>query len=301
MVTEEKTKRSLGIAWVVLLAVVLLTILTFIFVPLWISLICFIVIYSPTILYILIYKWIKRWFAAAVFSFSIWLNILIILIPVAGGLLFLDLNNFKDNFETQPKYLAIEDNGIIFAAKINSLELSEESFKVLTPGEITSLQTEINNNLVQDKMIFLVNKEVFNVVETIQQPETGITLTREEAFNLIKSEDPFEILRSKMPANIPSQLLTNMNLSSETIKIFTLALLLQETIKKGGPEYLINELKSGNIKIYPERTSLKILIKVVPTEMITGLLSDSLPESPMELTKETPVNYNSPMNSNTRR
>lgn len=281
---QETKKRSFGIAWIFLLIIIALAILTFVFVPILISSILFIAIYLPIIVYILIYKWINRWFAALVFSFSIWLNIVILIIPIAGGLLALDLMHFSKDFANSPKYVALDDNGLIFGMNLDSLNFGEQSTnrvaaqnQILTQSQLDQLQTEINSG-VRDKIVFVIKKDVFRNVGSINIQDVGITVSKDEIIDLLKTNDPNGFLinrlqegRQGLPAGILGQ---QIQQNPEQIKMLAFLLLVQKTIEKGGSEYLIDEIKNSNIKIYPERKSLKILIKLIPA----NLLSNFLPE-----------------------
>ena len=277
MEKEEKkvTKKSgLGIAWIILLVVLGLAILTFIIAPLMISGLIFIILYLPVMLYILIYKWIDRWFAAIVFTFSIWLNILVILIPVAGGLLALDLIEFSKDFAAQPKYVLLEDNTPFFGLTLNT-NSDSQAFEVLNNNQLDEVKSEITSE-VKDKVVFVVNKEVFRDIDTIQVPDLGITVTKDEIFDLLKSDNPNRILIRKLSqgSNLPAEMMSSNPGSSDQIKAMALMLLLQKTIEQNGAEYLIDELKDGNIKVYPKRASLNILIKVIPSSLVKDFLPD---------------------------
>jgi len=268
MEKEEKkvTKKSgLGIAWIILLVVLGLAILTFIIAPLMISGLIFIILYLPVMLYILIYKWIDRWFAAIVFTFSIWLNILVILIPITGGLL---------DFAAQPKYVLLEDNTPFFGLTLNTNSDSQQ-FAVLNNNQLDEVKSEITSE-VKDKVIFVVNKEVFRDIDTIQVPDLGITITKDEIFDLLKSDNPNRILIRKLSpgSSLPAEMRSSNPGSGDQIKAMALMLLLQKTIEQNGAEYLVDELKDGNIKVYPKRASLNILIKVIPSSLVKDFLPD---------------------------
>lgn len=274
-----KEYKKLDAWWVILLITLALTILTFLFATLFYSLLLFTIIYLPIILYILIYKWTKRWFVAGVFSFSIWLNIIILIIPIAGTYLAFDISNFYSDLKNNPSYIAINDNGLIFAGR---LDLIQGAFKdretkdlILKKSELTNLQKEINNNL-KDKTVFILDKKVFRIVDKITIEEFKISLTTNQVLETIKSDDPIKHLTSQLDlpeilADIINEEIKNSKtITLENIKGILFILLLQETIKKGGTEYLIEEIKDGNIKIYPERLSVSLLIKFIPSDIISG-------------------------------
>lgn len=274
-----KEDKKLDIWWIILLITLALTILTFLFATLFYSLLLFIILYLPIIIYILIYKWIKRWFAAGVFSFSIWLNIVILFIPIVGGYLALDISNFYQDIKNKPSYIAINDNGLIFAGRLDliqgAFQNGETKELILSKSELANLQKEINNN-IKGKTVFVLDKKVFRIVDKITVSEFEISLTTNQVLETIKSDDPIKHLTSQL--DLPELLADIINeeikdsktITPENIKGILVVLLLQETIKKGGTEYLIEELKDGNIKIYPERLSVSLLIKFIPSDIISG-------------------------------
>ncbi len=286
-VSQEKVKHGLGFAWIFLLVAVGLSILTFIFAPILISSILFLGIFLPIILYILIYKWLDRWFAALVFSFSVWLNILVILIPLIGGILAIDLYRFSQDFSSQNKYIALDDNGLIFGVNLNNNIASnndKKPFTILTKIQLSQLEAEILTK-VNNKLIFVVDKSVFNSVDSITPPQLSITLKKEEIFKLLKSDDAAldtkNLLLNKassvsLPPEIRNKISQQVNISSDDIKISLIYLMLQDLLQKKGTDYLVHELKQGKIKVYPERTSLNLLIALVPENVIGDLLPKSL-------------------------
>ncbi|MBI2148345.1 hypothetical protein HYU23_01585 [Candidatus Woesearchaeota archaeon] len=270
--------KSIGIAWITFIVVLLLTILTFILAPLFISGILFISVYLPAMLYILIYKWIKMGFASVFFAFSVWLNILILIIPLLGGILALDLMQFSEDFSNNPKYILLEDNNLIFGLKLNiNNKDSGEQFSTLTSKQLI----EIENDIIQknkDKVIFVLKKEVFRNVNEIYIKDLKLTATKEDIFELLKSDDPIPILTDKLPKELTQGLsqeaLKQQFQNTDQIKTMAFLLLLEKTLEKEGPKYLIDELKNGNIKIYPERISINILIKILPSDLISSYLPE---------------------------
>lgn len=291
----EKGGNKIDIWWIVFLVIIIITILTFIIAPIFYSLLLLIIIYLPIIIYILIYKWIKRWFAASVFSFSIWLNLVILLIPIIGGYLALDISNFYQEVKNKPSYIAISDNELIFAGRLdliqNALTNSQTDDLILSKKETKDLQNEINNNL-KDKTVFVIDKKVFRIVDKIEISEFEIFLTKDQALEILKSDDPINYLTSQLDLPplvagiIDEEIKDSKTITPENIKGIMVLLLLQETIKKGGTEYLIDELKNNNIKIYPKRASINLLIKFIPSDLLSN--SNLIPQT--LVTSETVAN-----------
>lgn len=279
----DDKKRGLGASWIILFITVGLTILTFIFLPLIISIIIFAAVYLPTTLYILIYKWIDRWFAALVFSFSIWLNIMLIIIPLIGGLVALDLMSFSKDLAEDPKYIILDDNGLIFGMSLDSIGLIGEQqtgnrqSPTLTIDQLAQIQNDINEDTLENKIVFKIEKEFFRNIDEIQIEQLGITATKDEIITMLTAEDPSAILEEKLSSTIgvPGLELDQLgDIDNEQIKTMAFFLLIQKTIEQEGTDYIIKELKNDNIKIYPEKTSLKMLIKLMPPEILSSLLPD---------------------------
>ncbi len=266
---EEQKKnifKRLGAAWIVFLITLVLSLLFFLVFSLLVALVFFLAFFLPVLLYILIYKWIKRWFAALVFGFSLWLNLMVILIPVTGFIIFLDVKDFADTFETSPKYLILQDKVPIVGVKFDSLDNVDPSkLQSLNRQELSQVQAEINSE-VKNKIIITVDKEVFRDITTVQVKELGgITFTKDELMQLLNS------------GNLP-QTLSNLGINQpiEKVKVMTLLVLLQKTVETKGAEYLVNELKEGNIKIYPEKASVNLLIQIIPSDLINNVLPKEL-------------------------
>ncbi len=274
---EKVQKRSLKF-WIVISILLVLTILIFFILPLWMASILLLVVLLPVIIYLLIYRWINKKFASFIFAFSVWLNILILIIPIFGGVLALDLMDFSKDFSHDPKYIILNDGGLFFGVRIKSLDFSKNpDYKVLSKQDILDIQNDIGQ---KGRIVFIVNKEVFRNVNNIQIEEAGISLSKDEVFEILKSDDPIDLLAKKSPVALSGSFIKDQikqKLGSEDqVKAFAFLKLMETTIEREGPKYFLEEIQNGNIKIYPERTSLKILIKLVPID----LLGNFLPEIP---------------------
>ena len=98
----EKKEPKIKKWWIIFVILLAVSIILFIIFPLLISLPIFFIFILPIIIFILIYKWIEKKLAAAIFTISICLNILLILIPITAGLLVLDLTSYAQDFTEKP-------------------------------------------------------------------------------------------------------------------------------------------------------------------------------------------------------
>ncbi len=281
----EELKKKIGLSWFFLIVSVILSIITFIAAPIHISMLFFIIIYLPVIIYVLIYKWLKKWVPASVFTFSIWLNIVIIIIPIFAGLAALDLSDFSKEFEKNPKIIALlEDEEIVFAFQIDEISLSGltgDGVQVLADEDVTILDREIRKNKVKDMVVFVVKEELFNSVSQINVPDTEITLTKEQVLELIKSDDPSNHISEELNLNQ-----AQFRKYGKNIGAFAMILLLEEVLEKDGPEVFVRELKNENILIYPKRFSVQLLIKIIPENIISQMgLIPELPSGQTEVAK----------------
>src|SRR3989338_8593473 len=85
------------------------------------------------------------------------------------------------------------------------------------------------------------------------------------------------VARGRKVYNHISSIISNLLTSKEDkedaqTKIFFL--LIGETLENTNPEFLAEEIKNGNIKIYPERFSINVLIKVMPEEIIAKIIEN---------------------------
>ena len=280
-VKEEKSNKHLDTAWIFFIGIITLSILAFIIAPFWLSGILFLLVFLPTLISILIFKWIKKGFATVIFTFSIWLNVMILIIPIFGGLLAIDLMNFSKDFSNQPKYIALQDNNLVFGIDLQTKTGSQfgtNGFSVMTRQQLSETQNEINQKSIKEKIVFIVKKEVFRNIDTVVVKDLG-SVPKDTIFDLLKSDDPNKFLIDVLANNvqgIPPELVKQQFSkelgNGDQIKTMALLLLTEATLEKEGPTYFIDELKNGNIKIYPERASLNILIKLLPAELVSSFL-----------------------------
>ncbi len=278
----EELKKKIGMAWFVLILAAIFSIITFIAAPIHISMLIFIIIYLPVIVYVLILKWIKRGLPAIIFSLSVWLNVVIIIIPVFAGLTALDLSNFSEEFQENPKIIALADDEIISAIQINDLSFdlntAKNNIKALDKEELSTLNKEVSRNKVKDRIVFVIKEELFEDIRQVDISGTEIVLTKEQAMEIIRA--------GSSGGDTAKELGLRVSLFDDYGKsagAFVFILLLEETLEKNGPEFFVRELKKENIMIYPERFSVNLLIKIIPENILSQ--AGFLPELPGGQTK----------------
>ena len=278
----EDLKKKIGIAWFILILAAILSVITFIAAPIHISMLIFIIIYLPVIVYVLILKWIKRGLPAIIFSLSVWLNVVIIIIPIFAGLTALDLSNFSEEFQENPKIIAFADDEIISAIQINDLSFdlstAKNNIKVMNKEELNTLNKEVSRNKVKDRIVFVIKEELFEGIKQVDISGTEIMLTKEQAIEIIKADDSEGYATKEL--GLRASLFDDYEKSAGA---FVFMLLLEETLEKNGPEFFVKELKKENIIIYPERFSVNLLIKIIPENIISQ--AGFLPELPGGQTK----------------
>jgi len=278
----EDLKKKIGIAWFILILAAILSVITFIAAPIHISMLIFIIIYLPVIVYVLILKWIKRGLPAIIFSLSVWLNVVIIIIPIFAGLTALDLSNFSEEFQENPKIIALADDEIISAIQINDLSFdlstAKNNIKALNKEELKTLNKEVSKNKVKDRIVFVVKEELFEGINQVDISGTEIMLTKEQAIEIIKADNSEGYATKEL--GLRASLFDDYEKSAGA---FVFMLLLEETLEKNGPEFFVKELKKENIIIYPERFSVNLLIKIIPENIISQ--AGFLPELPGGQTK----------------
>ncbi|HLC58434.1 MAG TPA: hypothetical protein VJI68_01085 [Candidatus Nanoarchaeia archaeon] len=224
----EKKEPKIKKWWIIFVILLAVSIILFIIFPLLISLPIFFIFILPIIIFILIYKWIEKKLAAAIFTISICLNILLILIPITAGLLVLDLTSYAQDFTEKPKNIILINNeeNPILGIKINSLNPQNSSIQQLS-------NTDLKNIKDKDEITIEFKKEAF---KNVKLTNTEINITSEQALNALESNQ------------------TNQEM--KTIIFFTL---FQQAIKDDVAGFLIEGVKEGNIRIYPEKISVKVI------------------------------------------
>ncbi len=259
---KDTTPKRRGIVgWIIVLVLVIASVLVFFLLPLFTAIGLVFIIFLPIILYILIYKWLKRWFASLFFSTILWILIVIAAAFIFGRVVINDVSQYAQTIQNNPQYVLLTDNGnTFFATRIDSLDQiqqtnGEEGYHILSNKEILDLQKELSPDL-ENKAVFVINKDTFRNVKTIEI--SSFTFSREEAFGVLTEidESRFELL----------------GISLDQAKISVFAALMQSLLEQNDISFLIEEVKKGNIQVYPKNKYIEEFLKVVPTSMLSGFI-----------------------------
>lgn len=296
-ILKEETKPKKHIVSTVFLVIfLLLTLLSFIFLPLLISLIIFVLFLFPILLYIILGKLTNHWLIMLPVVFLIQ----IILLAGLGYWIYSDAIFLMNNFQSQPKYLLYQDGKIIPLGFLITAEAQQElPFKILANDDIKSIIATINK---KDKFVIIVKKEFFTPLpETIDANlgEQKLQIPKTVALELLKSDKPKEIVLEYMAiinaenlglpedmleqikqGNIPEQLKqemekSTMDVTDEQVKMLTLGLLFAKTIELKGTNYIFESFRNGNIIVKPFYISIWIL-EHIPVDFIKPFLPPEL-------------------------
>lgn len=290
--TQEKRHIVSTIFLIIFLA---LTLLSFIFLPILFSLILFIFIFFPILLYIILVKLTHRWIICLFVSFFIY----VIVIAGLGFWIYSDAMSLSNNAQSQPIYVLYKDgNSIPLAINARDLNFSSGSkVPVLAQADIKKIWDSKDE---KDKFVIIINKEFFDVTpENLDFEVQGanISMTKAEAFNIITSADPTNILIMKMAnsgglTDLPPQILEQVkqgNIPDElkqqimqqgsfdipTLKVMVFGLLIMKTIQVQGLDYVFESAANGRIVVKPFYVSVWI-IEHIPLEIVKPLLPSDL-------------------------
>ncbi len=160
---------------------------------------------------------------------------------IFGYFLFQDINKFKTEFPGADKTMVIQDSDGRFLAGFSGKFTEREQPKLLAKEELTSLDI---NSVKSGNYLFVIKMESL-ASGNIEFNER--VYTQKQAFDLLRSEAPQEIKS-------------------------TLAVILFSKASENDPLFLFEQIKQGNIRIYPETKIFK-LINLVPQSVIEGLAS----------------------------
>ncbi|HLC86606.1 MAG TPA: hypothetical protein VJG30_04940 [Candidatus Nanoarchaeia archaeon] len=258
--------KDISKSTIVLLVVVILSILAFLFLPLLLAVAVFLAVLLPVIIFVLIKKWISKTFASVVFSFSVWLNIVIVLIPLFAGFAALNFAEFSKSLSSNDKVIAIDDNGLIFAFQFKDFN-NVQSVKIYSSRELKNLRENLASDNLNNLMIFIINKKIFDPVKSISM--SGIVLSNDEAFEFLASEDSNAFLSKKLGA-------AQKDISSDNMKVMAVFKLFEGILNENSAIYIVSSYKSGLIEVYPDYFSLR-LIKYLPDAVLENAVSSLMP------------------------
>ena len=191
-------------------------------------------------------------------------------------LVFLTILSYKDMMDVRTgfeknnnTFFLYENNKLSTAVMLKPViddNLTIESFNYFTKQEIEEFEKNIEAKdydalLKNNNKIFIVTSNILNQPYNIN---LGANLDQEDLLSMIWSEDPFLILAQKSQKNYEMDIdrlkenFKEMYGTEETFKGYIFAGLITNYFNKQETGDLTKNLKTGDLKIYPETISFKI-------------------------------------------
>ncbi len=201
-------------------------------------------------------------------------TILIVLIlsflvtAIFGFFTYQDAVELKDNLETKPKLMLLQDNEKIAAGFI--ITDFEEEAEFLTINQIVKYQNSFKKQdykkmLGDNYKMFIIEIKAFDFDDE-ELDFIGKKISKNILYSVLKSNDPIALYKSK--TNVDPSLYGISDPVEFKSRVF--ALLFSEAIEKRGQFFIFSEYKKKNIIVYPETTVFKF-IKLIPTFFIKNM------------------------------
>lgn len=197
------------------------------------------------------------------------LIIAFLITSIFGFFTYQDAVELKDNLETKPKLMLLQDNEKIIAGFVTADFEKEPEF--LTISQITEYQNNFKKDdykkmLGDNYKMFIIDLKAFDIVDE-QVNFNGKKASKNSLYSMLKSNDPFSLYKSE--TGIDPALMGISDPVEFKANIF--GILFSEAIDKRGTLFIFNEYKKKNVIIYPETAVFKF-IKIIPTSFIKNLL-----------------------------
>ena len=201
-------------------------------------------------------------------------TILIILIlsflvtAIFGFFTYQDAVELKDNLETKPKLMLLQDNEKIIAGFVTADFEKEPEF--LTISQTAEYQNSFKKQdykkmLGNNYKMFIIDLKAFDIVDE-QVNFNGKKASKNSLYSMLKSNDPFSLYKSE--TGIDPALMGISDPVEFKANIF--GILFSEAIDKRGTFFIFNEYKKKNIIVYPE-TSVFKFINLIPTSFVKNM------------------------------
>jgi len=201
-------------------------------------------------------------------------TILIILIlsflvtAIFGFFTYQDSVELKDNLETKPKLMLLQDNEKIIAGFVTTDFEKKPEF--LAISQITEYQNSFKKDdykkmLGDNYKMFIIDINAFDFDDE-ELDFIGKKVSKNILYSVLKSNDPITLYKSK--TNVDPALYGISDHIEFKSQVF--AVLFNEVIEKSGQFFIFSEYKEKNIIVYPETAVFKF-IKLIPTSFIKNM------------------------------
>jgi energy-coupling factor transporter transmembrane protein EcfT len=220
----------------------------------------------------IIFKIVGKAFKAVIYISTLFS----ILILIMGFFVYQDAMDIKENFPDSEKLILLDVEGKLAAGMYGTLTEQQQPEFVST-SKLKEYQANYKSNMkaIQGDYykIFIIKESMFDDVgETLEFGD--YSFSKEDALDLLKSEDALEDIATLMieEQGLPDtpelrEQLKQQVKSSEEAKALMFGALFTEKMKDPSPVNILNEMKDGNIVIYPETIVFK-LVKSMPLSLM---------------------------------
>lgn len=191
-----------------------------------------------------------------------------LLTAIFGFFTYQDAVELKDNLETKPKLMLLQDNEKVVTGFI--ITDFEEEAEFLTISQVVKYQNSFKKQdykkmLGDNYKMFIFDMKAFDFNDE-ELDFIGKKVSKNLLYSVLKSNDPIALYKSK--TNVDSALYGINDPVEFKAQVF--ALLFSEAIEKKGTFFIFSEYKKKNIIVYPE-TAVFRFIKLIPTSFIKNM------------------------------
>ncbi len=223
-----------------------------------------------------VFKTILKYFLAVTL-------LIVIVIGIVGYMTYRDIADLRENLMKEDNLFILQNNNQVlagFSMNIDDLkdlkDFNDISLNYLTPNQILQYNVYYNKGqykkmLGENYKIFFVNYDLFKDISDISV--SGESFENDFLLMVLESSNPINILKDEFMRRGQKSSSIGANLISDDLKakIF-LMLLIKKMEKEKSPLFLITELDTGKIKVYPETMTFKVL-DYIPTSFIKNKFS----------------------------
>ena len=192
-----------------------------------------------------------------------------LLIAIFGFFTYQDAVELKDNLETKPKLMLLQDNENIIAGFVITDFKKEAEFLALS--QITKYQNSFKKQdykkmLGNNYKMFIIEIKAFDFDDE-EFDFVGKKVSKNLLYSVLKSNNPIGLYKSETGMDPAIYGISD----PVEFKSQVFALLFSEAIEKRGQFFIFNEYKEENIIVYPETAVFKF-IKLIPTFFIKNMV-----------------------------
>lgn len=186
-----------------------------------------------------------------------------------------DISEFQERFIAEDKLFILDINGNIRGAFTVSPFVGQKDapFHPIDQNSLYDM-TELYIGQDYDQILgdryklFIFHEKAFDSVEDVNFNKRS--LRRKETIKLLKSADILNDFESG--AGFPYKELTEA-IDEGSLRYYLFARLVFTPLEERGPMYLIEEIKKGNIEMYPNSITFRLL-KKIPLSFIEPIITD---------------------------